>query len=32
MYQNLAPHPLSLALTAENAVTWREIFAFDEKR
>ena len=25
-------HPLSLALTAENAVTWREIFAFEDKR
>ena len=25
-------HPLSLALTAENAVTWREVFALDDKR
>ena len=24
-------HPLSLALTAENAITWREIFTIDKK-
>ena len=24
-------HPLSLSLAAENAITWREIFAFDKK-
>ena len=24
-------HPLSLALTADNAITWREIFALDKK-
>lgn len=24
-------HPLSLALTAENAITWREVFTFDKK-
>ncbi len=25
-------HPLALALTADNAITWREVFAFDQKR